>query len=510
MSRLPIDQNSGPITSGVTTHRPAPDPAIDWRFLLPSTSLGRVAIVGPRLIDLEEAVESCADSVTRISGLGDHGRFDTVLCRGDNLAQVRLALSLVRPSGSLRVHAPARPIRPRIRRLLVGAGCTVSTWWARPSAADARCLVALDDRAAAATAIRAVGDRGRRAPYETVLARSGIVRWTSTEVAILAVAPRADGARDTRSAVAAPNPDRPVTALVTPRYASSRTVVGVSTDASGNRIAHIAKLARAVADQSSLINESQMLDAFLSRSLDDHHVPAGHHLSLHAGSVVLVERAVDGDPLDRRRVRRDPPSAWRAGLSWLEQVPLAETVDGLGGDRFDDLITRPLDAIGIALSASGEADHPTDRARDLLDLLRGADLPVVFEHGDFSHPNLFVDRSGHLVVIDWERARPEGLPLHDALYFLAYLAESVDRPSDDASLIDAYRGAFAPSGWARPDLDLHLERLHIDPRRFMLLNLACWTRMFAQTLSSPPTARTRHRADRLWRAAIEDAMRCTR
>ncbi|MEO6989062.1 MAG: phosphotransferase, partial [Aquihabitans sp.] len=320
----------------------------------------------------------------------------------------------------------------------------------------------------------------------------------------------ADGQRDTRSAVAAPDVEHPVAALVTPRYAASRTVVGLATDETGRQITRIAKLARSVAHQTTLIEESRMLDAFLARSIDRHHVPTGHHLALNAGCVALVENAVDGYPLDRRAVRRNPSGALRAGLAWLEQVPTSDSVEPFDGERFDELIGRPLAAIEAALPGSSGEDPSSSRAGELLSTLRGMALPVVFEHGDLSHPNLFVDPADDLVVIDWEQARPDGLPLHDAFYFIAYLAESVDRPDDDDSLIASYREAFSCSGWARPDIDLHLERLGIDPRQVPLLNLACWTRMLAQALGSPPTARTRHRADRMWRAAIEDAERCAR
>lgn len=509
MSDRAVRRSPRPADVVAPTTLAGPDAAVDWRFLLPSTVLGRVAIVGLLPIEVEEAVRAAADSVSSITDPGEQERFDTVLCQGDDLAQIRLALSLVGPSGSLRLHAPARSIRSQARRLLTDAGCTVTTWWARPSTGAAQSLVALDDPTAAATAIRAVGGRTSRVAVDAALARSGIAAVAAADVSMLAVAPRADGAADTRSAVAAPEPGRPVAVLITPRYASSRAVVGMATDPSGRKITTIAKLARSAADQDHLVHESRMLDAFLASSLDDHHVPTGHHLSSHGSHIALVEHAVDGDPLDRRHVRRDPAGALRAGLTWLEQVPMSDPTP-LDGARFDGMIARPLAAIEAASQCAGGSDQWASRAEALLLPLRGTELPVVFEHGDLSHPNIFVDRSGHLVVIDWEQARTDGLPLHDALFFVAYLAESIDRPADDDDLAASYRRAFEPSGWARADVAVHVERLHLDPRLVPLLNLACWTRMFAQALGTPPTARTRHRADCLWRAAIHDAERCAR
>ena len=58
----------------------------------------------------------------------------------------------------------------------------------------------------------------------------------------------------------------------------------------------------------------------------------------------------------------------------------------------------------------------------LQNALTGADLPLVWMHGDFKIENIVIDERTHrlLGVIDWEHSEPEGLPLLDLWYLLLY------------------------------------------------------------------------------------------
>src|SRR5690606_23163251 len=64
--------------------------------------------------------------------------------------------------------------------------------------------------------------------------------------------------------------------------------------------------------------------------------------------------------------------------------------------------------------------------------LRSSALPPVFEHGDLGHPNLVVLADGGIGVLDWETARRDGLPLHDLVFFLGYVALATARPGEEA------------------------------------------------------------------------------
>jgi hypothetical protein len=68
--------------------------------------------------------------------------------------------------------------------------------------------------------------------------------------------------------------------------------------------------------------------------------------------------------------------------------------------------------------------------------LAGADLPVVWTHGDFKIENIVTDECSHrlLGVIDWEHSEPEGLPLLDLWYLLLY-NKQIERGVDFLSVV---------------------------------------------------------------------------
>ena len=295
---------------------------------------------------------------------------------------------------------------------------------------------------------------------------------------------------------------------MTPRFAASRAVIGATTTPDGTRLAEVAKLARAHPDDEVIELEHAALDQFQRRTGVAPGAPGRHRLDRRDGRPVLVEDAASGHPLDRGRVRRHPDAALRAGIRWLDGVPVGDRTVPSEDGRGQDLLTASLRAV-----ARLRTDHP-ERRRDhirrtatLFAPLRAAAVPQVFEHGDFSHPNLFADPAGELVAIDWERARPVGLPLHDLTFFLAYLAETVDRPGDGDELVRAYQRALGPDGWARSGRDRHADHMGVDAPLVGLLELACWTRVLARLdeYARPGPVSDGHRSERLWIACIEAA-----
>ncbi len=57
-------------------------------------------------------------------------------------------------------------------------------------------------------------------------------------------------------------------------------------------------------------------------------------------------------------------------------------------------------------------------------------LAAVFQHGDLSPDNLLVHGTG-FTAVDWESARPDGLPLWDLFYFLTHALALADRVSSE-------------------------------------------------------------------------------
>lgn len=467
-----------------------PDP--DWTHLLSPAGPGRVAVVGPSTPAARAAV--LAGTVAPVDGPAD-----TVVLTSTGRGDVALALRLLAPRGVVHVGGIGRRRRARLRRRLRAAGLEVTTWWHRPSIEAARCLIGLDHRVAAATVVRTVADRGRWAGLEAALARTGLPRILSSEVTLLA---RAPGPTPLVAPLCAPDARTPVAGLVTPRFAMSRAVVGVATDPEGRRLDSVVKAARRPDDDHLIRAEAAHLCDLLDRTGPFPGAPSRPHVEARGGRIVLVEDAVPGLPLDRRSVRRDPAGALRAGRCWIEALPRGPRSRPVDDGRSEALLERAIAT--IASRPGPRSDERADlaaRAEVLLAPLTAAELPVVFEHGDLSHPNVMVDRDGAFGVVDWERSRADGLPLHDLTLFATYVVESVLRPAGPSDLAAEAGVALGPGGWAWPEVALHAEHLDIDRRLVEPLMLACWTRRLADRPAPGPTP---HRDEVLWAATITD------
>ena len=99
-----------------------------------------------------------------------------------------------------------------------------------------------------------------------------------------------------------------------------------------------------------------------------------------------------------------------AHISWFDRaaIPNRQTSLREQVDRLHQRIVA-LDSIATAMEAN------------LTRLLEAIDdptpLPSVWVHGDFTPWNLKWSRDRHLLAVDWEEARPNGLPLQDLFHY---------------------------------------------------------------------------------------------
>jgi aminoglycoside phosphotransferase (APT) family kinase protein len=115
------------------------------------------------------------------------------------------------------------------------------------------------------------------------------------------------------------------------------------------------------------------------------------------------------------------PVATRDAADFIRRLHLAtRRATRLTRGRFDAVLGGALE--------TARARYPTlagtlDRLETALrGRLEGAEVPLVWMHGDFKIENVVVEeRSSRLLgVIDWELSEPEGLPLLDLWYLLLY------------------------------------------------------------------------------------------
>jgi hypothetical protein len=151
--------------------------------------------------------------------------------------------------------------------------------------------------------------------------------------------------------------------------------------------------------------------------------PRFYGISEAGGRPFVVESAALGAPLvnvlraplgdEHKRELVEAVAAWLVGLG-SASIGAPDEADPLRG-----------------LHVAGQL--AADRGFDL-DELRGrvAGLPTVLEHGDVGLEHVIADGAS-FVVIDWELARRNGIPLTDLAFFLAQALPVLDGEVDDPS-----------------------------------------------------------------------------
>lgn len=274
--------------------------------------------------------------------------------------------------------------------------------------------------------------------------------------------------------------------IVTPRFRASRHVVVLVMPEGTTEPALVAKVPRLRDDTAGVAREAANLRAArdaLSGEVGT--IPLVVALEENRGRPILLETALVGRPMAPAAVRRDPSRCVDAVTAWLTKLSLAsasraETQAGWG----ERLLEAPLRRLDGVFPPGEEPSALVERTRELLLPLRQAELPLVFEHGDLSHPNVLLLEDGRVGVVDWELAEPRGLPVRDLFFFLTYVAFAERRATDVAGQVAAFHDAFVrPRGWARPVVAAYAERLGLEPSLLTPLFVACWASYTAGLLA---------------------------
>jgi hypothetical protein len=315
------------------------------------------------------------------------------------------------------------------------------------------------------------------------------------------------------------------TALLTPRFATSRHVVALVYPKGERRPRAVVKIPRQPGDDDVVQLEAQTLQQLAALpGADRLCVPTVLGTLTRDGHTVMVQSAVVGTPLSAPEVRRDFRTAMAAGTAFISTLPVVRRAED-NADWYRAAVERPLSLLAEDVPLAGETAELCARTHALLEPLRSVRLPAVFEHGDLAHPNLFLTGRGpSLGVIDWERAIPDGVPGHDLIFFLQFLAESAEPAGSGQAATVAFDKAFVgPGAWGVPILRGHLRDRGLEPTIAGPLVVASWART-AATLRSrlipagiggdlsslgPERATGPRRDLLLWRHAIERAERGT-
>ena len=280
--------------------------------------------------------------------------------------------------------------------------------------------------------------------------------------------------------------EQPACVLVTPRFRASKHVIFLIMDPRKPEPVLVAKVSRLPGEGQTLLREASNLQAAQRAhggGLDS--IPRLIAYENFRGHELLVETAVTGPAMDPATVRRRCGECVNDGLRWLTDFQLP-TIAKSSADSawFERLIEGPIDRLQAAL-----ATHPGDQlqirlTRRIVERLNTAAVPLVFEHGDLSHPNLIIRKPGELGVVDWELADERGLPLSDAIFFLTYIAFARAKATTGNEYVAAFdRAFFGPTAWAMPYVATYARRLEIEAADLPALFAACWARQASRVIS---------------------------
>lgn len=269
------------------------------------------------------------------------------------------------------------------------------------------------------------------------------------------------------------------TVLLTPKFVTSRHVVALIFAAGARAPSLVVKVPRQPGDNHSVRHEADVLRQLKAGGLGSVMGVPQVVAVLDVGEhTVLVETALTGAPLDPRLVALDLSGAICAGTDFVGALPCTQA-GPINHGWYERTISLPLQALTRLVPTEVETRALVERTHGLLAPLRTVQLPAVVEHGDLSHPNLFLKPNGRLQVVDWERSRTDGVPGHDLVFYLQYLSESNERAFSREDQITAFEKAFGSGGWALAPLLDHLKLRGVDEGLLPLLVIATWARSAA-------------------------------
>jgi len=269
-------------------------------------------------------------------------------------------------------------------------------------------------------------------------------------------------------------PERLSWLLLTGGRRSVNKVVGLVFADSEQAPRSVVKFARTEAEEDQLRREAAALQSLRASRPELAGVPTMLFLGQRCGRLCLGESAVAGKPL---MLRLDRVSfSELAGLITRWLVDLAGAPHAQRQAAWSShLVEEPLREFEASFAGLIEKDDLA-RTSDLLSSL--GDLPLVFEHRDFSPWNVVLNDEGEIAVLDWESCEPEGLPALDLIYFLTYAAFFVDDALESGRTREVYarsRDVRTATGSVVDRCERsYCERLGLDHALLRPLRVLCW------------------------------------
>jgi len=273
--------------------------------------------------------------------------------------------------------------------------------------------------------------------------------------------------------------------LLTPRFRASSHVVFLIFDKGRSAPALVAKIPRQASAYASLELEATHLRMLQTmHGLGTRSTPGLVAFEPYYDRAILLETALVGQPMDPAFVRRKHELCCSAMVDWLSELQWpASAAEQEWAQPFKRLVEAPYRTFAERFPLTSEEEDLLEKMWALLARLQDMALPPVFEHGDVSHPNLFMLDGGKPGIVDWETAEPYGLPACDLFFFLMYVAASRQKARTAAEYLAAFRSAFWGDGaWARQYISDYATRMQLPERALTPLFALCWLRYLVSLL----------------------------
>ncbi len=490
---------------------------VDWRFLLPNPQPKRIACFASGLL---------ADAVALLDGAktgepsGSPAECDLVVAVNPDQAMLQLAWATLSPGGVCYTEwrHPWAGGAQGVRRQLTAAGFTdVVCYWAWPWPERGNPLFWLPLEAPQALRYflanrppsRAWGMRMARMLYRT-LWRMGLRTRFVTPICAIAQKPGALAAPELTAWIRTqwrdwdwgPTPAHLSSLLLTGGLRSINKVVRLLFADAECTPRLILKMPRAPESLPALTHEVAILQAVHAkhpRGLTG--MPRILFCQEMDGVLTVGETALTGVPIWTQLRQANFRHCALQVTDWLIQLagqPPRCQRQKWWGRLVEPVLTEFAATFGPVID--GQALQATTTLLDAL-----GDLPQVCEQRDCSPWNVLVAADGELIVLDWESAELDGLPLLDLIYFLTYLAFFLEGAMESGDYRAVYRALWhstsrlscvAQECVARYSNALGLDSANLRPLRLFtwLLHARSEYKQFTADAGHAPTAEALRRS----------------
>jgi glycosyltransferase involved in cell wall biosynthesis len=255
--------------------------------------------------------------------------------------------------------------------------------------------------------------------------------------------------------------------LLTTGHRSINKAVALAFESGGEGPAKAIKFARVPEAEPGLECEAEVLSRLAEERPDLAGVPRLLGQGHRGGRLAVVEEAVAGKSLlETLRPQNFEEVALQVTRLLVE---LARPGQPIPAEERQRLVAEPLEWFE-------EHFGPLLEDRLLPDGL--GEVPAAVEHRDCSPWNVLRTPAGEPVLLDWESAKPDGLPGLDLVYFLANCAFVLDGALESGRTRETYAQLLDPATVhgrvAAKAIATYTDALRISAEDFRRLRLLCW------------------------------------